>query len=347
MKTGRCLHSIGLFILLLSCQQENLWESANDQADTAAPQAVTVEATTNTTVALTFDESLEQASAETIGNYTISGGGSNLGVTNAAIDASNPARVLLTTAAQSETSYTVTVQGIEDLKGNALTTAANYNFAGDLLPTLTSTGVSATFNAGLTRYEATFTFSEPVTGSEVIGNYGVTRNDTSAVLAISSVEVSDETVTLVTATQNPIAYTLAISGITDNHGNAITGGYTIEFPGVEAFDFSMTTVTHDTGGNDLIDITMTHSPDAGSSTTAANYTLSDGVTNTNPNLVANTGGNNFRLTFPDTAITHLTNYTLTIENVTIPSSSLVMDDTHKSESFQADTTAPNGFVAVP
>ncbi len=79
-----------------------------------APALQTAVALTNTSVLLTFSERLDQASAETVGFYAISA--PDLAITTAVLQA-DQISVLLTTASQANTDYTVTVTNVRGRLG--------------------------------------------------------------------------------------------------------------------------------------------------------------------------------------------------------------------------------------
>lgn len=87
--------------------------------DLTPPSIVSATATDDQHVDLLFDEPVDQATAENIANYAISPANS---VATASRDALNFALVhlALATASQNGTSYTLTVNNVEDLSGNAI-----------------------------------------------------------------------------------------------------------------------------------------------------------------------------------------------------------------------------------
>ncbi len=80
-------------------------------------------------VALDFSEKLDQGTAETSGNYTIAG----LTISSAKLTASGTSVVLTTAKQTAGTSYTVSVNGIKDTAGNAMTVAGTGSFTGPTL----------------------------------------------------------------------------------------------------------------------------------------------------------------------------------------------------------------------
>lgn len=93
--------------------------------DVTPPNLLSATAINATQVDVLFDEPLNAATANISTNYSISGG---ITVSNAQIDGSNPALVHLTVSTLTNLStYQLTVTDVEDLVGNAITTA-NTNF---------------------------------------------------------------------------------------------------------------------------------------------------------------------------------------------------------------------------
>ena len=97
--------------------------------DTTPPGLLGAEAVDATTVRLTFDEPVTEASAANTANYSIDGG---VGApATATLQASLTEIVLaLATPLTSPTTYTLTVSGVEDAAGNALGTASASFFFG-------------------------------------------------------------------------------------------------------------------------------------------------------------------------------------------------------------------------
>jgi len=86
--------------------------------DQQAPSLLSASAASATSVAALFDEALDPTTANNAANYSLNNG---VTVSAAQIDAQNPNQVNLTvTSMQSQTSYQLTVNNVEDLSGNAL-----------------------------------------------------------------------------------------------------------------------------------------------------------------------------------------------------------------------------------
>ncbi|MEQ9022814.1 MAG: lamin tail domain-containing protein, partial [Pseudomonadales bacterium] len=89
----------------------------DDTPDTTPPSITSISVVSNTELDVTFDEVLEETSAEAIGNYSIDGG---ITVSTATQDNTDNTIVHLTVSTLvSGDIRTLTVNGVEDLSGNA------------------------------------------------------------------------------------------------------------------------------------------------------------------------------------------------------------------------------------
>ena len=102
----------------------NLGFHAGGGEDTNPPVISSANAISETSVEITFNESLDQTTAENVANYSITG----LTVSAASL---NNNKVTLTTSTQTESqSYTITVNNIEDLVGNVILSNSTVDFTG-------------------------------------------------------------------------------------------------------------------------------------------------------------------------------------------------------------------------
>ncbi|RQV97504.1 hypothetical protein EH220_04540, partial [bacterium] len=86
--------------------------------DITPPEIVTISVLSNTAIDVLFNEDLEETTAETIGNYDVTPG--NVTPATATLDGTNLALVHLTfTSPFADDTYTLTVNGVEDLAENA------------------------------------------------------------------------------------------------------------------------------------------------------------------------------------------------------------------------------------
>jgi len=95
--------------------------------DLTPPAIASVSAISSTEIDVLFNEAVDQTTAETGANYSYTPNGSAI---TAVLDGTNPALVHLTIAGSltNGTNYTLTVQNVEDLEGNAMT-SEDANFA--------------------------------------------------------------------------------------------------------------------------------------------------------------------------------------------------------------------------
>jgi endonuclease I len=93
--------------------------------DAFAPVLETVGVLSDSTVLVVFSEEVDPTTAESAGNYSVPG----LTVLAAARNATNPDEVTVTVTPMSPQTYTLTVDGVEDLFGNAASSVAlNFDF---------------------------------------------------------------------------------------------------------------------------------------------------------------------------------------------------------------------------
>lgn len=87
--------------------------------DNIPPRILSVEATSENTIAISFDEYIEENNATDINNYSLS---PSISIANARIDDANPQLVILTTNSSlvDGTTYELNVENISDLNGNTI-----------------------------------------------------------------------------------------------------------------------------------------------------------------------------------------------------------------------------------
>ena len=97
-------------------------------ADTVAPKITKVKASSVQNLIVTFDEPLDKASAETVGNYSISDG-----VTISTATASDNAVLLATSGLTVDKSYVLTAGGVKDPFNNALAANTTFPFTANVI----------------------------------------------------------------------------------------------------------------------------------------------------------------------------------------------------------------------
>jgi len=86
--------------------------------DLNPPEILSVVAINETTIEVTFSEEVEETSAENTANYSIVA--RDVIVENAELNLTNPTIVTLTVSGMTIGAYTITIDGVEDLSGNAM-----------------------------------------------------------------------------------------------------------------------------------------------------------------------------------------------------------------------------------
>ena len=94
--------------------------------DTTPPTLASANATSSNAVEVTFDEQVDQTTAETIANYSVA----NLTITDAILQSLGKTVQLITTAQDPGYAYTVTVNNVEDLAGNVILPNSTIGFTG-------------------------------------------------------------------------------------------------------------------------------------------------------------------------------------------------------------------------
>ncbi|MCC6939133.1 MAG: lamin tail domain-containing protein [Flavobacteriales bacterium] len=106
--------------------------AGNIPVDFTAPVLLSADVISTTIVDLVFDEPLASASVTPTTNYVINNG---IAVQSAALNGSTTVRLTLTTPLIGNTTYTVTVNGVEDPTGNAcVDQVANFQFVVPVMP---------------------------------------------------------------------------------------------------------------------------------------------------------------------------------------------------------------------
>ncbi len=99
---------------------------SHGENDTTPPTLASAYATSSTAVEVTFDEQVDQTTAETIANYSVA----NLTITDAILQSLGKTVELITTAQDPGYAYTVTVSNVEDLAGNVILPNSTIGFTG-------------------------------------------------------------------------------------------------------------------------------------------------------------------------------------------------------------------------
>jgi hypothetical protein len=247
----------------------------------------------HTAIAITFDAPPDPVSATRLENYAIDG----LGVTGT--PALSGSTVTLTTSAQTETSYTVTVTGVVRELDQAPLIMGTGTFTGRA-----AFGVVSALASSAISVRITFTDPPDPTSATNIANYTVDNGLN--VVASPAPVVSGNTVTVTTGPQGTSTYTVMVANVRRAGDNEILGANTATFQGRS--DFNLADVTATT--NTRIVVTFDAAPNPTQATNINNYSIPDLELTSSPTLV---GNNAVAIT---TASQQARPYTLTVTGVT-------------------------------
>ncbi|HUS32072.1 MAG TPA: hypothetical protein VMZ53_26415 [Kofleriaceae bacterium] len=246
---------------------------------------------TSNNVQVTFDAPPNATQAGTLANYSIPG----LAPTAVSYPGTGSV-VTLTVPAMAATTYTVTVNNVtratdaEPLANKMATFTGRPKFNVVSATSLSSTSMRITFDG-----------PPSATNGVVLGNYSVNNG-----LALSGTPaISGNTVTITTATQSAVTYTVTVSGVTRSGDNEPLLANSTTFTGRTSFNVVSASAISSTS----VAVTFDGPPGAGA-TTAANYSI---PTLTVSNATYPGTGNVVTLT---TAPQTGGMYTLTVNNVT-------------------------------
>ena len=195
--------------------------------DIDVPTVVRAVAIDPTTVQVTFSEPVWETAADATRYGITTAGGSVLPVLDVEVN-DFATQATLTTVAQDDVTYGLTITGLRDLAGNE-TSTPRVEFAGllatggDVLPPR----VAGALSTGPT--SLIVAFSEPVgVSAEVAAHYAIAGLTTGpiapqAVLSVTSATLSEDarSVTLITGAQSEIEYSLKVVNVRDLAGNAV------------------------------------------------------------------------------------------------------------------------------
>jgi hypothetical protein len=241
------------------------------------------------TISVTFDAPPNGGQATTLANYSVPG------LTLSGIPALVGNTVVIATAPQTASSYTVTVSNVtrasdaEPLTGTMATFTGRAPFDVASASSLTSHSIRITFDAAPNAAEAT-----------TLGNYAVPGLTLSGTPTLAG-----NVVTVATSPQSGTAYTVTVSNVTRATDAEPLTIASANFTGRLPFDVASATSTT----SHSITVSFDAAPNAGQATTLANYTV-PGLTLTGTPTLA---GNIVTIT---TLAQSATPYTVTVSGVT-------------------------------
>ncbi|MCF6365880.1 MAG: lamin tail domain-containing protein [Bacteroidales bacterium] len=183
--------------------------------DTEAPQVTSINAVSNNTILVEFNEGLLQTTAENISNYSVDGGIDS--PTGAVLSTTDNKQVELTFSGTfvDNNEYTLTVNNVEDLNGNATTNSIGafiyYQIAAINIFPVSATELDVTFNKVV-----------DVASAETLLNYSVNNGIGSPASAfVDGTNGKLVHLSFTTSFQVDLAYTLTVNSVQDTYGNII------------------------------------------------------------------------------------------------------------------------------
>ncbi len=189
-------------------------------ADVTPPTIISATAVSATQVDVLFSETVDPTTAETESNYAIAPA---IGVPSSAIrDGSNLSLVHLTVASAfaSATTYTVTINNIDDAAGNTIVanSTTTFTYSADVTPPALSSATAVT----ATQLDVLFSEAVDITSSQVLANYSVDNaigNPSSAQRDASNFSLVHLSFTGSFSTGT--TYTLTVNNVNDLSANTI------------------------------------------------------------------------------------------------------------------------------
>ncbi|MBL7093193.1 Ig-like domain-containing protein, partial [candidate division KSB1 bacterium] len=285
--------------------------------DTTPPELVSALAQLENKVVLTFSEPVEQASAETAANYSITNNISVLGVSLLA----DLKTVELTTSVHVEGDYTVYISNVTDRATNPNAIAPNSSFDYNYVDTIKPTILSAWLDKD---HKLIVKFSELLdqTSAQLKSNYSISGG----IVIHSATLMSDSTVQLVTSKHQEQGYTLTVNNVKDRAANP-----NVILPNsTYGYQYNDTTppelVSAQASLENKVTVTFNEPVEQGSAETVANYSISNNISvlaaSLQPDLVT------VELT---TSVQAEGNYTVSVSNV-------------KDRAVNPNTIAPNSSL---
>ncbi|MBM7614803.1 hypothetical protein JOC73_001317 [Alkaliphilus hydrothermalis] len=312
-------------------------------ADTTKPQLTSAVALTNTTIQLTFNENMDELTAENIANYAIEG----LQILSAERQ-TNKAVVVLTTVEQTQgTIYKVVVTNVTDASGNIINADNDEAQFGGLAADTTKPQLASA--VGLTNTSVRLTFNENMNKETIenIANYAI---EGLTVVAAKQDSTNKAIVELTTSAQvQGTIYKVVVTNVTDVSGNVInTDNDEFSFGGLATDTTKPTVVSAVAGSATTVKVTFSEIMDDVTAKQAYNYYL--GTELGYPSAVAKdtvvTNGTVWVLT---TKTQESKVYTVDVTGIKDKSGNVV-DEDNDTATFgglgTADTTAPKVSSAV-
>jgi hypothetical protein len=299
------------------------------------PTILSIQAVSNTQVEIFYSTTMEPTSTTDVGNYSIAG----LSISTIQLDPTNQAKAIVTTAAQSNTQYTIEVNQVKSAQNTVLSEVISVNFQGYLplcLETVTPISpslIEAEFNKELNTSIAVET-----------GNYTINTNGnppgTINVTAVQVATTNHKKVKIYTDTQQHYLYTLEVTGLEDTEGSGLDSATSCREGDFMGEDSDTTPPTLDNAvalSNNRLRVLFNEPVDTTSAENPANYDLSPSI----PILSASRDGGDYSMVYLETCYLGTSGYTLTIIGV---------EDEHGNAILapgESDTVTAPAFTITP
>lgn len=228
---------------LAACSDDNNGPTGPG-TDTTGPTVASVTSVDSRHINIVFNEKVNRTQAETESNYTIvetspspapgrgvMAPGDPIGVLNASLRSDGKSVTLTTATAMTTTGYRITVNGIDDAKGNTIKDDTQKDFAGtaaadQTAPEIVFQSPASNANNVSSTDSLTFTFSEPLTD----GNFDTSFGLRAGVNEVPVTVTSEDNVHFTVHPANPLnagqLYTMSFIGIQDEAGNVMENSET-------------------------------------------------------------------------------------------------------------------------
>ena len=185
--------------------------------DTTPPQLTYVGVVNLTELDVIFNETIQQNSAESVGNYSINNG---IQVLQATLNGSQSIVRLTTTPHQAGANYTLSVRNIRDAAGNTIPANTNFSYQTSGSPTdTTPPQLSSVVVKGPTQIDVNFNEALEKASAETKGNYSI-NNNVEVMGAVLGASLT--TVHIITSShRSGQEYTITVNKIKDPAGNQI------------------------------------------------------------------------------------------------------------------------------
>lgn len=299
--------------------------------DATAPTA-TAAVDSYVTVKVTFNESVDKATAENIANYTID---NSLVVLKAESDGTV---VTLTTAPQVVgTIYKLVIKNVTDLSGNAVAETTQY-FGG--MAKDTSKPVATVAVVDYNQVTVTFNIKVDAATATNIANYVI---DNSLTVLKAELGTDGKTVTLTTSAQTVgTIYKIVVSNVASL--NAVVMDSSTQYFGGMTKDLSKPVAAVAVTNNDKVTVTFGPTKvDAATATNIANYVIDNSLTV----LKAELGTDGKTVTLTTSAQTVGTIYKIVISNVASINAVVMDSSTQYFGGVSKDTAGPTISTVTP